>query len=98
MYGGWVEGLYLSVTLIGNDIKNNPDLAQMIYEQKISLDVLISLLELFKDKSDIQKYLTEINELKVIYENISSPMTQDNFEQISSKVKLIRNSFTKTSF
>ena len=98
VFGGWIEGLYLSTMLVGDNVENNPDLIQMIYDQKISLENLISLLEIYRDNDDIEHFLNEINELKSIYDNISYPISQENFEQIVAKVELTRNSFTKISF
>lgn len=98
VYGGWIEGLYLSVVLVGNNVDNNPQLIQMIYDQKISLDDLISLLELYEENDEISGYLIELNELKMIYDKISHPVLQEDFDQIKAKVELIRNSFTKISF
>ena len=98
VFGGWIEGLYLSVKLVGDNVNNNPDLTQMIYDQKISLENLISLLELYKENDDIEHFLNEIMELKSIYDNISYPLSQEDFEKIAAKVDLTRNSFTKISF
>jgi len=71
VFGGWVEGLYLSVMLIGNDVEDNIDLAQMIYDQKISLEDLINLLDLYKEDEHIKTYLYELKELKTIYDSMS---------------------------
>lgn len=98
VFGGWVEGLYLSVMLVGEDVDNNPQLIQMIYDQHISLKDLIDLLSLYKDNEEVKPFLVEITELNEIYNSIDTPMSQYNFEQIKSKIELIRNSFTKISF
>lgn len=98
VFGGWIEGLYLSVMLVGDDVNNNPQLLQMIYDQQISLEDLVSLLQIYKDNDEVNNYLTEIQELKHIYEEIDYAITQENFDKIHAKVKMIRNSFTKTSF
>ncbi len=98
VFGGWVEGLYLSVMLVGDSAKNNTELVQMIYDQKISLNDLISLLQLYEDDPKIKKYLNEMLELKTIYDDIETPVKQEDFEKIKSRVNILRNSFTKISF
>jgi len=98
VFGGWIEGLYLSVMLAGDTIDENPELIQMIYDQHISLEDLISLLQLYKGDKQIENYLTETLELKVIFDNLQSSITQEDFEKIKSKVILLRDSFTKVSY
>lgn len=92
--GSWVEGLYLSVNLIGDNVSNNSDLAQIIYDQQISLDDLISLMNVYKDEPEISKRTADFYELKLIYNKMETPMSQENFVELKSKVKRIRYSFT----
>lgn len=98
VFGGWVEGLYLSVMLVGDNVDDNPELIQMIYDQKISLEDLISLLQLYRNDPQIKKYLNETLELKTIFEDFNNTLVQEDFEKIKSRVQILRNSFTKISF
>lgn len=98
VFGGWVEGLYLSIMLVGDNVDDNPELIQMIYDQKISLEDLISLLQLYKNDPQIKKYLNETLELKTIFDSLNNTLVQEDFEKIKSKVQILRNSFTKISF
>ena len=94
VYGGWIEGLYLSVMLAGENVDDNPELVQVISEQSFSLSDLIALLELYKDDEIVGKYLPDLKELFAIYQNLKTPMSQENFDQIKSKVKMIRSTIT----
>lgn len=98
VFGGWVEGLYLSSMLVGENVDENPELVQMIYEQRISLEDLISLLDMYKNDPQIKKYLNETLELKTIFDDLNGTIKQDDFEKIQSRVQILRNSFTKISF
>ncbi len=98
VYGGWIEGLYVSIMLVGDDVQNNPQLVEMIYDQRISLNDLISLVAIYKDIDDMKKFLVELNELKKIYEMMDMPVNQNQFDQLKSKITLMRNSFTKTKY
>ncbi len=93
--GGWIEGLYLSVNLIGDKVTNNTELSEMIYDQHISLEDLISLLNIYKNNAQIAKYINEIDSIKTIYNAMSTPMSQESFIKLKLKVKKIRYSFTK---
>lgn len=92
--GGWVEGLFLSVNLIGTKVSDNTDLAQMIYDQQISLDDLISLMNVYKKEPEISKHISDLYELKLIYNKMETPMSQENFIELKSKIKRIRYSFS----
>ncbi len=96
VYGGWIEGLYLSAMLAGDNVDENPELIQVISEQSYSLSDLISLIELYKDDDVVGKYLTDLKELQAIYQTLKVPMSQENFDQIKSKVNMIRSTITST--
>lgn len=94
--GGWIEGLYLSVNLIGDKVENNQDLTDIIVSQSFTLDDLIGLLELYKkDNNDIQTLLTEIKQLKTAFEEVEEPITQKQFDNLVEKINKIRNGYTQ---
>lgn len=82
--GGWLEGLYIATQSI--DIDNmNPNIASLIGEQKISLENLLKIIEMYKDESgtdltEIRKDMTELSQLfeKVKITLHSSPVAVDN--------------------
>ena len=69
--GGWIEGLYIA-TQIANTTKNEA-ITTRIGEQKLSLDNLVALLDSHKSENEgIAEVLGYLNELKQIYDTVSS--------------------------
>lgn len=72
--GGWIEGLYIA-TQIANTTKNESIITR-IGEQKLSLDNLVALLDSHKSENEgIAEVLGYLNELKQIYDTVSSGAT-----------------------
>ncbi len=70
LVGGWVEGLYIASNLVGDaDIEGNK-LVERIVDQKLSLDIVLQLLEENKDNMDVAEILSDIVELKVTFDKI----------------------------
>lgn len=71
LVGGWVEGLYIATNLVpeGVDLDTNP-LVERIVDQKLSMDIVINLLENNKESIEVQTLLDDIKELKKIYDKI----------------------------
>jgi len=97
VYGGWIEGFYLSAMLVDNDINKNADLAQMICDQIFSLEDLITLLNLYKNISEVNTYINELTVLKKHLEKFNVEKNQANFEVLKQQIIKIRNSATKTN-
>lgn len=85
--GGWIEGLYIAAELAKDSPYNN-ELIDRIIDQKLSLTTLISLLESYSDKKDIQKILNLIKEIQTIY---------DKVQIVTSKVEPITDHESKTT-
>ena len=71
LVGGWVEGLYLATSLVGNAPLENNKLVERIVDQKLSLDIIINLLEESPDDPDAQAVLDDVMALKQIYDKIT---------------------------
>jgi hypothetical protein len=71
LVGGWVEGLYLASQLVTNtnDIEKNK-IVERIVDQKLSLDMVMKLLENNKDNKDIAEITVLINNLKKTYDKV----------------------------
>jgi hypothetical protein len=71
LVGGWVEGLHIATSLVapGTDLKTNK-LVERIVDQKLSLNIVESLLQNNKDNSEVQVLLKDVSELKAIYDKI----------------------------
>ncbi len=70
LVGGWVEGLYIAITLAEN-AKDNKELVGRIIDQKLLLTTVVNLLNQNKDNPDIVSVLADVNEIKTIYDQIS---------------------------
>jgi hypothetical protein len=70
LVGGWVEGLYIASSLVGDaDIEGNK-LVERIVDQKLSFDIVMQLLEENKDNMDVAEILTDIGNLKETFDKI----------------------------
>lgn len=71
--GGWLEGLYATLTTLGTT--PHTDKTQVIYkkiwEQKNHLDMIIGLLEQFKEDSNYSNIIADLNGIKSIYDGLS---------------------------
>lgn len=69
--GGWLEGLYISTQLI--DIKdiNENKLVGRIIDQKLSVDILIKLLENSKGHPAIDELIIEVGRIKTVFDKIT---------------------------
>jgi hypothetical protein len=72
LVGGWVEGLHIATSLVlpGTDLKTNK-LVERIVDQKLSLNIVESLLLNNKDDAEVQVLLKDVAELKAIYDKIT---------------------------
>ncbi len=71
LVGGWVEGLYIATNLVpeGVDLNTNP-LVERIVDQKLSMDIVINLLENNKESIEVQTLLNDVKEIKKIYDKV----------------------------
>ena len=70
LIGGWIEGLYLATQLTGDAPLKDNKIVDRIIDQKLSLDMVIKLMDSNKDNADIQYISVQINELKKVYDKI----------------------------
>jgi len=93
--GGWVEGLYLCTKTLNNAPAEgkNKLLYRIIWQQHIYLDNIMELLNEFKDDKDFTWLITDLTEIKTIYDNLSNKgeVNQAEVAVISSKIELLRN-------
>ncbi len=71
LVGGWIEGLYLATQLVGDAPVKDNKIVERIVDQKLSLDMVIKLLENNKDNTDINQTIQLINQLKAVYDKIT---------------------------
>lgn len=69
--GGWLEGLYISTQLIDLKDFNGNKLVGRIIDQKLSVNILIDLLESSKGHPAIDELITQVKKVKVIFDKIT---------------------------
>jgi hypothetical protein len=71
LVGGWFEGLYISTQLIDMKDFNGNKLVGRIIDQKLSIDILINLLESSKGNPAVDDLIIQVRKLKVVFDKIS---------------------------
>ena len=66
--GVWIEGLYLSTQVAVQN--SNEDLKSMIGEQKLILNDLLLILSNYKNEEAIAAYVTDLEKIKSIYDDV----------------------------
>lgn len=64
--GGWIEALHLA----NSHVEGNDALRTRIAEQKYSLDDLISLFGTYENQENLADVLTDLNQLKAIFDQV----------------------------
>lgn len=70
LVGGWIEGLYIATSLVGDDPIDENAIVQRIVDQKLSVDFMVTLLEEATDDPDAQTVLKDVLELKSTFDKI----------------------------
>jgi hypothetical protein len=105
LVGGWVEGLYIATNLVDeNDLEDNK-LVERIVDQKLSLDIMVNLLESSPEDQDAQAVLEDVKELKIIFDKITinqgevtaveDPETNVTTLKSESSIKITNRVFTE---
>jgi hypothetical protein len=71
LVGGWVEGLYIATNLVNEYNLEGNKLVERIADQKLSLDIMINLLEESAEDQDASEVLADVRELKAIFDKIT---------------------------
>lgn len=70
LVGGWMEGLYIATELVNRGTFEDNKLVVRIVDQKLSLEIVMKLLEENQSNPDVAGLIKEINELKAIFDQI----------------------------
>jgi len=93
--GGWLEGLYATLTTLGDTPRNekSQNLYKKIWEQKNYLDMIIGLLEQFKDDKSFISILEDFKSIKSVYDGFSdkSSITEAEIATLAQKVSEVRS-------
>lgn len=71
LVGGWFEGLYISTQLVDMKDFNGNKLVGRIIDQKLSIDILLNLLESSKGNPAVDDLIVQVKKLKVVFDKIS---------------------------
>jgi len=71
LVGGWVEGLYIATNLVGSAKLTDNKLVERIVDQKLSLEIIIKLLEESPEDPDAQLILKDVLVLNDIYKKVT---------------------------
>lgn len=109
--GTFVEGLYIAGQIANQ--KSNPELTERIGEQKMSLNNLVIMLEVYQKDLEVSQLITDFKELKKLYDEVEiitiygEPITKEVDgmlvieDQSTSEVKmskeLLQNIITKVT-
>lgn len=92
--GGWLEGLYATLKTLGNTPKNDKskNLYNKIWEQKNHLEMIIGLLEEFKDEIAYVNLVVDLHSIKSVYDNLSdkSDISEAEAAALAEKVSELR--------
>jgi hypothetical protein len=84
--GGWLEGLYISTQLVDMKDFNGNKLVGRIIDQKLSVDILIRLLESSKGHPAIDELINEVKKIKAVFDKITIETTpvRPEYDQITN--------------
>jgi hypothetical protein len=95
LVGGWMEGLYIATQLI--DIKdfNGNKLVGRIIDQKLSIGILLNLLESNKGNPAVDELIVQMNQLKIAFDKINISTTPIKTEiDKKTNVAILRSEIT----
>ncbi|MBA7569514.1 hypothetical protein ES708_11253 [subsurface metagenome] len=70
LVGGWMEGLYIATELVNRGTFEDNKLVIRIVDQKLSMEIVMKLLEENQSNPDVAGLIEEISELKAIFDQI----------------------------
>ena len=103
LVGGWFEGLYISTQLVDMKDFNGNRLVGRIIDQKLSIDILLNLLDNNKGNPAIDEITVQVRKLKQVFDKISittSPVRPE-YDKASNSTILrsnVRTDMTPATF
>ena len=73
--GGWLEGLYISTQLVDMKDFNGNRLVGRIIDQKLSIDILIDLLETSQGHPAVDELIIQVKRVKKVFDKITLKTT-----------------------
>lgn len=75
LVGGWMEGLYIATQLIDMEEFDRDKLVGRIIDQKLSIGIMLQLLKENNDHPSIPEIITQMEELKTVFDKINIKTT-----------------------
>ncbi|MEN8122082.1 MAG: hypothetical protein ABFS35_17165 [Bacteroidota bacterium] len=99
--GGWIEGLYLS-TELAFLTENNAEILKGIADQKKTLEILIPLIETYKENENVNEVLKELKDIETIFTEIPEKdgvleLTEEHFNKIKNEIEELRKKAVETT-
>ena len=90
LVGGWLEGLYVSIQLVDMREFEGSKIVGRIIDQKLSVDILIDLLEGNKGDPAVDELIVQAYQLKAVFDkvNITSSAVRPEFDAASNSTIL----------
>jgi len=90
LVGGWIEGLYISTQLVDMNDFNGNKLVGRIIDQKLSIDILLNLLNSSKGNPAVDALMLEVGKLKTVFDKIKIDTTpvRPEYDQASNTTVL----------
>ena len=99
LLGGWMEGLYLATTLVGDSPIENNKLVDRIIDQRLSYDILLRLMDEYRDDENIQALKAQLVNFDTIIKKIiitSSAVEPEKDEKTNVTTLKVENEVTIT--
>lgn len=86
LVGGWIEGLYISTQLVDMKEFNGNKLVTRIIDQKLSIDILLNLLNSSKGNPSVDELIVQVAKLKAVFDKIKIDTTpvRPEYDQASN--------------
>jgi hypothetical protein len=90
LVGGWFEGLYISTQLVDMDDFKDNKIVSRIVDQKLSIDIILNLLESNKEDPAVNEIINQILKLKVVFDkvNVTTSPIRPEFDEASNSTIL----------
>jgi cell fate (sporulation/competence/biofilm development) regulator YlbF (YheA/YmcA/DUF963 family) len=95
LVGGWIEGLYISTQLVNLKEFNGNKLVSTIIDQKLSIGILVGLLESNKANPAVSALMDQMKQLNVVFDKINIKTTPIKTEvDPSTNVTMLKSQVT----
>lgn len=103
LVGGWIEGLYISTQLVDNSNINGNKLVGKIIDQKLSINILVDLLNQSKGDPSIDELILQVQKIKTVFDkiDISTSAIRPEYDQASNTTVLkseVKTNMTPETF